>query len=104
MEDRSVFLHFFISAIKQQLDSLKFNLENTNLNKFTIDAYENLKDLNSNEKEAIYKITYDILEAYTHSIMVMFDNGTSLSDKFLIDIVNYDTKKVLDRKLRYGIA
>ncbi len=95
VEDRSVFLNFFICEIKQQLDSLKFNLENTNLNQFTIDAYNNLKGLNQDEKEAIYKITYDILETYTHSIMVMFDNGTNLSDKFLIDIVNYETKKSL---------
>ena len=83
MEDRSVFL------------SLKHNLEDTNLNGFSIDAYKNLQSLNQNEKEAIYQITYDILETYTHSIMVMFDNGTNLSDEFLIDIINYDTKESL---------
>jgi len=95
MEDRNVFLSFFVNTIKQQLDSLKYNLEDTNLNKFAIDAYKNLKNLNQDEKKAIYQITYDILETYTHSIMVMFDNGTNLSDKFLIDIINYDTKKSL---------
>ena len=25
----------------------------------------------------------------------MFDNGTALSDKFLIDVINYDTKESL---------
>jgi len=31
MEDRNVFLSFFVNTIKQQLDSLKYNLEDTNL-------------------------------------------------------------------------
>lgn len=95
MEDRSVFLSFFVNTIEQQLDSLKHNLEDINSNEFLIDAYKKLQNLNQNEKEAIYQITYDILETYTHSIMVMFDNGTALSDKFLIDVINYDTKESL---------
>lgn len=95
MEDRSVFLSFFVNEIKRQLDSLKYNLENENSNEFATDAYKDLKNFKQNEKEAIYKIIYDILNTYTHSIMVMFDNGTNLSDKFLIDIINYDTKESL---------
>lgn len=95
MDNRNVFLSFFVNTIEQQLNSLKDNLENTGLSVFEIEAYEKLKKLNKSEKEAIYQISYDILETYTHSIMVMFDNGTSLSDEFLIDIINYDTKESL---------
>ncbi len=94
-EDRNIFLSFFVNTIKQQLNSLKESLENTDPNKFEIDAYKDLKRLNDAEKTAIYRVVYDILETYTHSIMVMFDNGTSLSDKFLIDVINYDTKRSL---------
>ena len=89
------FSFFFVNTIEQQLNSLKESLENTDTNKFEIDAYKELKRLNDTEKAAIYRVAYDLLETYTHSIMVMFDNGTSLSDKFLIDIINHDTKRSL---------
>lgn len=95
MEDRDVFLSFFVDTIEQQLNSLKESLKNTDTNKFETDAYKELKRLNDTEKAAIYRVAYDLLETYTHSIMVMFDNGTSLSDKFLIDVINYDTKRSL---------
>lgn len=86
MTDRDVFLAFFVDEIKNELEHLKEILD---------DPDGELNTLDDNEKESVYDMVYDILETYTHSIMVMFDNGTSLSDNFLIDVINYDTKKSL---------
>ena len=96
MDDRSKFISFFTNAIKERLDLLKTNFENEDTDGFALHEYEELKkSLTPEEKEMVYSITYDILESYTHSIMTMLDNGTELSDDFLIDIINYDTEESL---------
>lgn len=94
-DKRTTFLSFFADTIKYELSRLKNNLEKAESDKFEIEAYSTLKSLAPKEKEAVCEIAYDILETYTHSIMAMFDNAASLSDKFLIDVVDYDTKESL---------
>ena len=96
MDDRSVFISFFADTIKQELDHLKNSLENEDPDVFAINEYEELKKaLSQEEKEMVYAVAYDLLESYTHSIMTMFDNGTKLSDSFLIDVINSETKESL---------
>lgn len=96
MDNRSAFISFFTDSIKERLNYLKNNLENDDTDGFALNEYDELKNsLSQEEKEMVYAITYDILESYTHSIMTMLDNGTDLSDDFLIDIINYDTEESL---------
>jgi hypothetical protein len=51
------------------------------------------------EKIAYKRIVNDLLETAIHSILVMFDGGTQLTDEFNIDIINADTKKSLLEKV-----
>lgn len=51
-------------------------------------------------KKAYSKVIDELLKGAIHSILVMFDGGDELTDKFNIDIINGDTKKTL----KEGIA
>ena len=98
MLERDTFLLFFKNEIFEQIKALKNNLDGKDLFPFIncVKEYELLNaKLNDETKEAICKILYEILESYTHNVMVMFDNGTYLSDTFLIDIINAETRKSL---------
>lgn len=59
--------------------------------------YNLLQSLISEEKskKAYSKIIDELLKGVIHSILVMFDGGDELTDKFNIDIINADTKKSL---------
>lgn len=46
-------------------------------------------------KEAYTKVIEELIRGVLHSILVMFDGGDELTDKFNIDIINADTKKSL---------
>lgn len=46
-------------------------------------------------KKAYSMIIDELLKGVIHSILVMFDGGDKLTDKFNIDIINADTKKSL---------
>lgn len=61
------------------------------------EEYEILKSLLKTEESRIAyeKIVNNSIEGVIHSILVMFDGGDELTDKFNIDIINSDTKKSL---------
>ncbi len=50
---------------------------------------------NRKEKTAYYKILDEIISGTMHSILVMLDGGDMLTDKFNIDIIDFDTKQSL---------
>ncbi|WP_427338764.1 hypothetical protein [Caloranaerobacter sp. DY30410] len=60
------------------------------------EEYKVLKSLLKTDNKNAFKVVInDIIEGVIHSILVMFDGGDELTDKFNIDIINADTKKSL---------
>lgn len=61
------------------------------------EEYNLLQSLISEEelKKAYSRVIDELLRGAIHSILVMFDGGDELTDKFNIDIINADTKKSL---------
>lgn len=55
--------------------------------------YEVLREefSNSKSKEAYANVIDELFTGLIHSLLVMFDGGDALSDKFNIDIINADT-------------
>lgn len=47
------------------------------------------------KQEAYRKVINDVVEGVMHSMMVMFDGGSALSDEFSIDVINSETGESL---------
>jgi len=63
--------------------------------------YEMLKSLiNTEESLKAYSVVIDnLIKEVIHTILVMFDNGDALADHFIIDIIDYDTKKSITENI-----
>ncbi|HHX37889.1 MAG TPA: histidine kinase [Clostridiaceae bacterium] len=62
-----------------------------------IEEYAILREALCDEKkqEAYRKVINDVVEGVMHSMMVMFDGGSALSDEFSIDVINSETGESL---------
>lgn len=79
---------------------VKISVESLNQNSDLIwseceEEYKSLQSIISKEhyQKAYSKVIDELLKGSIHSILVMFDGGDELSDKFNIDIINTFTKK-----------
>ena len=63
--------------------------------------YNLLKSIiNTDESIKAYRsVINSTLERFIHTILVMLDNGDELADHFIIDIINYDTKKSITENI-----
>lgn len=56
------------------------------------------KLISQEELNAYYKIQNEIIQGVIHSILVMIDGGDELADKYLIDIVDRETRESLQKE------
>ncbi|WP_419958305.1 histidine kinase [Psychrobacillus psychrotolerans] len=105
MNEKQELLYQNLKSIKDvwresAVDSLN---PNTDLIAWT-DVEESLKimqqKLSSREElEAYRKVVNNVIEGVMHSILVMIDGGNELADKFLVDLIDRDTKESLQEDI-----
>lgn len=105
MNEKQELLYQNLKSIKDvwresAVDSLN---PNTDLIAWT-DVEESLKimqqKLSSREElEAYRKVVNNVIEGVMHSILVMIDGGDELADKFLVDLIDRDTKESLQEDI-----
>lgn len=101
MNDKQGLFFQNLKSIKDEwresaVDSLN---PNTDLIAWT-DVEESLKTLqqklsSQEEHKAYRKVVNSVIEGVIHSILVMIDGGDELADKFLVDLIDRDTKESL---------
>lgn len=64
------------------------------------DDYKTLqtKLISQEELNAYRKVQNEIIQGVIHSILVMIDGGDELADKYLIDIVDRETRESLQKE------
>jgi hypothetical protein len=64
------------------------------------EQYKMLGDkLSTDEKVAYEKILNEVIKGVMHSILVMFDGGDKLADKYILDLVEQKTRKSLKENI-----
>ena len=51
------------------------------------------------ELNAFQKVQSEVIQGVIHSILVMIDGGDELADKFLVDLIDRDTKESLQEDI-----